>query len=147
MAPVTNNHCVKLVSHSMAYIISENGFSLALVMAWRLFGTKPLHDLIRKDPLEQTSLKFEQKYKIMFPRKCISKLLSVNYKPYRCRCQWVNRCLMRHSILIISCHNAVMNFNSLKPGWHGGSWQTFSNAFCWKCFWSKYVHYLLSTWQ
>ena len=62
---------------SAADIRRWTGSALVQVMACRLFGAKPLHDPMLTycwlDPLVQTSVKFESKYKTFHSRKCVWK--------------------------------------------------------------------------
>ena len=52
---------------SAAYMRQQTGTALVQVMACRLFSTKPLSEAIpiyyQLDPKEETSIKFELKYK------------------------------------------------------------------------------------
>ena len=60
---------------SDAYICGQPRQSLVQIMACRLFGAKPLYEPMlsycQLNPLEQTSVKFESKFKHFHPRKRI----------------------------------------------------------------------------
>ena len=62
-------------SQSAAYMRQWIGSALIQIMACSLFGTKPLSKQVlgycQLDPKEQTSVKFESKYKTFHSRKCI----------------------------------------------------------------------------
>ena len=71
--------CVRFNSSppSVAYIRQWIGWALVQIMACRLFGAKPLSKPMlcqcQLDPKEQTSVKFQSKYKTFHSRKCIWK--------------------------------------------------------------------------
>ena len=72
---ITKPQWVNLSPSSATYKRQWIGWALVKIMACRIFSAKPLpkpiQDYYQLDPQEQTSMKFESKYKNFHSRKCI----------------------------------------------------------------------------
>ena len=69
-------------SPSAAYMRRWPGSALAQAMACRLFGARSMLTCFQLDPKEQTSVKFESKYKMFYSRKCIWKCRLPKWRPF-----------------------------------------------------------------
>ena len=111
-----------------AYMRQWMGSALVHIMACRLFGAKPLSepmlDYCKLDPWEQTSVKFESKYKTFHSRKCIWKDRQQN-----------NNCYLRRNVRYFQWK--LSWWCTLSRHWCSEEW---NSALVWSCI----VYFLLS---
>ena len=81
---VESSHAVSSSPLSAAYMRQLTRSALDQIMACCLFGTKPSPELMltycQSDPYEQTSLKFESKFKFFIHEMCLK--ISVKWQPF-----------------------------------------------------------------
>ena len=113
-------------------VSEQGGSSLALVMAWRLFGAKPLPDPIstcyQLGDEEHTPVKFlKSKYKSFF-HKMHARMSSAKYRPF-CSGHIVLTHWGRVTHMCVSKITSIGSDYCLSPGWHQAIFWTNARIF------------------
>ena len=112
---VTRAHWVNSSPSSGAYMCLWIGSALVQIIAWRLFGAKPLSKSMlgycELDPYEQTSVNFQSKYKTFHSRKRILKIVC-EMAAILSRGRWVNALELRDMTTTKPCITK-------ECAWHG----------------------------